>query len=260
MILYFVLLGAFAGLVAGLLGIGGGLIIVPVLVAIFQHQNLATPAIVHLAVGTSLASIVFTSFASVWAHHRQGGVLWPLFRQLTPGIVVGAWLGASIANFIPTEALQHVFGWFELYVAIQMTLNIKPKPQRRFPGAWGAFGVGNIIGTVAALVGIGGGTLTVPFLTWCNVAMRNCVATSAACGLPIAITGALGFMVIGWDKPHLPESSLGYIYLPALLGIVSASVLSAPLGANLTHKLPAAHLKKVFAVLLYILAARMLLL
>ena len=259
MILYFVLLGAFAGLVAGLLGIGGGLIIVPVLVAIFQHQNIATPAIVHLAIGTSLASIVFTSLASIWAHHRQGGVLWPIFRQLTPGIVVGAWLGANIANFLPTDTLQHVFGWFELYVAIQMTLNIKPKPQRKFPGGRGAFGVGNIIGTVSALVGIGGGTLTVPFLTWCNIAMRNCVATSAACGLPIAIAGALGFIATGWDKPHLPNSSLGYIYLPALLGIVSASVLFAPRGAKLAHKLPAAHLKKIFAVLLYILAARMLL-
>ncbi len=259
MILYFVLLGTFAGLIAGLLGIGGGLIIVPVLVAIFQSQNIAAPSIVHLAIGTSLASIVFTSIASIWTHHRQGGVLWPLFRQLTPGIILGAWLGASIASFLPTDTLKHVFGWVELYVAIQMTLNIKPKPQRQFPSGWGAFGVGNIIGTVSALVGIGGGTLTVPFLTWCNVAMRNCVATSAACGLPIAVAGTLGFMATGWGKPHLPESSFGYIYMPALLGIVSASVLSAPLGARLAHKLPATHLKKIFAILLYILAARMLL-
>lgn len=259
MTLYFVILGAFAGLIAGLLGVGGGLIIVPVLVAIFDNQGIANSVIVHLAIGTSLASIVFTSISSIWAHHRNRAVLWPICFRLTPGIISGAWLGAAIADFIPSDMLKRIFGLFELYVAIQMTLNIKPKPHREFPTNWGAFGIGNIIGSVSTLVGIGGGTLTVPILTWCNIAMRNCVATSAACGLPIAVAGAIGFIVTGWTNSNLPGHSLGFVYLPALLAIVSGSVLTAPLGAKLAHILPTPRLKQIFAILLYVLSARMLL-
>ncbi len=259
MTLYFIFLGAFSGLIAGLLGVGGGLIIVPILITIFQSQDFAAPIIVHLAIGTSLASIVFTSISSVMAHHRKKAVLWPVFLQLTPGIIIGAWLGTAIADLLPNHILRRAFGLFELYVAIQMSLNIKPKPQREFPGGWGAFGVGNIIGAISALVGIGGGTLTVPFLTWCNVAMRNCIATSAACGFPIAVAGAIGFIVTGWNNSNLPDHSWGYIYLPALLAIVCSSVLTAPVGAMLTHKLPTQRLKQIFAILLYLLSARMLL-
>ena len=259
MTLYFILLGVFAGLIAGLLGVGGGLIIVPILITIFQSQNIADPVIVHLAIGTSLASIVFTSISSVLAHQRKEAVLWPIFLKLTPGIIIGAGLGAGIAEILPNDALRRIFGLFELYVAVQMTLNIKPKPQREFPGAWGAFGAGNAIGAISALVGIGGGTLTVPFMTWCNIAMRNCIATSAACGLPIAVAGAAGFMMTGWNNSNLPDHSWGYIYLPALLAIVCSSVLTAPVGAMLAHKLPTGRLKQIFALLLYLLSARMLL-
>lgn len=258
-VIIYLLLGAFAGLVAGLLGVGGGLIIVPVLVFIFTGQGVAEHLIVHLAVGTSLATIVFTSISSVRAHHQHGAVLWPVFWQLTPGIVIGAWLGALFADVLASDQLRRFFGVFELLVAIQMTFNVKPRPHRQLPGRAGMVGAGSVIGAISAIVGIGGGTMTVPFLVWCNVAMRKAVATSSACGLPIAVAGATGFIVTGWNAVDLPVYSSGYVYWPAFIGIVIASVLSAPLGARLAHRLPAAQLKRIFAVLLYILGLRMLL-
>ena len=258
-VIIYLLLGAFAGLVAGLLGVGGGLIIVPVLVFICTGQGVAEHLIVHLAVGTSLATIVFTSISSVRAHHQHGAVLWPVFWQLTPGIVIGAWLGALFADVLASDQLRRFFGVFELLVAIQMTFNVKPRPHRQLPGRAGMVGAGSVIGAISAIVGIGGGTMTVPFLVWCNVAMRKAVATSSACGLPIAVAGATGFIVTGWNAVELPAYSSGYVYWPAFAGIVIASILSAPLGARLAHRLPAAQLKRIFAVLLYILGLRMLL-
>ena len=258
-VIIYLLLGAFAGLVAGLLGVGGGLIIVPVLVFIFTDQGLAEHLIVHLAVGTSLATIVFTSISSVRAHHQHGAVLWPVFWQLTPGIVVGAWLGAAFADVLASDQLRRFFGVFELLVAIQMTFNVKPRPHRQLPGRPGMLGAGGVIGAISAIVGIGGGTMTGPFLVWCNVVMRKAVATSSACGLPIAIAGATGFIVTGWNAIDLPAYSSGYVYWPAFLGIVIASILTAPIGARLAHRLPAAQLKRIFAILLYILGLRMLL-
>lgn len=253
------LLGAFAGVAAGLLGIGGGLLIVPVLAWIFHQQGVPNDIIMHLALGTSLASIIFTSISSVWAHHQKQAVMWSVFWQLSLGIMVGAWLGAMVVDFLPTKSLTLLFGLFELYVAIQMTLNIKPKPQRQLPNQLGMSAAGGGIGVISSIMGIGGGTLTVPFLVWCNIHIRKAIATSAACGLPIAIAGSLGFLFTGWGHTNLPEYSLGYLYLPALLGIVMTSVLFAPIGAWLTHYLATDVLKKVFAVLLYVLAAKMLL-
>ncbi|MCP4407688.1 MAG: sulfite exporter TauE/SafE family protein [Gammaproteobacteria bacterium] len=257
--IYYVLFGTLAGFVAGLLGVGGGLIIVPLLAMSFAAQGFVDSVIMHLAVGTSLATIVFTSISSIWAHHRHGAVRWHEFMRLAPGIVTGAWMGAALANILPTTMLSTVFGVFELYVAIQMTLNIKPKPHRRLPEYLGMFGVGNVIGGVSAVVGVGGGTLTVPFLVWCNVSIREAIATSAACGLPIALSGSMGFVISGWSEYNLPVYSLGYLHLPALIGIVAASVVVAPLGAKWAHRLPAHRLKQVFAIVLYILAAYMLL-
>jgi uncharacterized membrane protein YfcA len=255
----YLILGAFAGLVAGLLGVGGGLIIVPVLVFIFTGQGMADHLIVHMAVGTSLATIVFTSISSVRTHHQHGAVLWLAFWQLTPGIVIGAWLGALFADVLASDQLRRFFGVFELLVAIQLTFNVKPRPHRQLPGRAGMVAAGSVIGAISAIVGIGGGTMTVPFLVWCNVAMRKAVATSSACGLPIAVAGATGFIVTGWNAVDLPAYSSGYVYWPAFIGVVIASVLSAPLGARLAHRLPAVQLKRIFAVLLYILGLRMLL-
>jgi len=249
-------LGAVAGTLAGLLGVGGGLVIVPVLALVFRHSGIDEALIMHLAIGTSLATIVFTSISSVRAHHRRGAVLWPLVWRLSPGIVIGALLGAWVADSLHSLALQRVFGVFELLVAVQMAMGLRPAPHRGLPGSTGMTAAGGLIGTISAIVGIGGGTLTVPFLSWCNVAMRNAVATSSACGLPIALAGAVGFVLTGLDEASLPEWSSGFVYWPAFLGIVIASVAFAPLGAALAHRLPAMGLKRVFAVLLTVIGIR----
>jgi uncharacterized membrane protein YfcA len=258
-LLLYLALGAFAGLMAGLLGVGGGLIIVPVLAGIFQHQQMSAAVIMHLAIGTSLATIVVTSVSSVRAHHQRGAVLWPVVWRLTPGIVIGAWLGAVVADALPSAVLSKIFAVFVLVVAAQMAFGAKPAPHRELPGAPGMLATGGVIGAVSAVVGIGGGSLTVPFLTWCNTPMRQAVATSAACGLPIALAGAIGFIVTGLNAAELPAWSLGYVYGPALVGVAFASMLSAPLGAKLAHTLPAEVLKKVFAVFLTLIGVRMLL-
>jgi len=257
-LLFYLALGAFAGVMAGLLGVGGGLIIVPALAWIFHLQGVAETVIMHLAIGTSLATIVATSISSVRAHHRLGAVLWPVFWRLTPGIVAGAWLGAAIADALPSAALQVVFGVFVLLVAAQIGFGAKPAPHRTLPGAAGMLAAGGVIGLVSAIVGIGGGSLTVPWLTWCNTSIRNAVATSAACGLPIALAGAAAFIVTGWGEAKLPAWSLGYIYGPAMAGVAVASMLFAPLGARLAHTLPTIALKRVFAGFLAIVGVKML--
>ncbi len=252
-------LGAFAGTVAGLLGVGGGLIIVPVLAIVFAQQGVSAEHLMHLAVGTSLATIVPTSISSVAAHHRRGAVLWEVFRRLLPGIVVGAIAGALLAKFLNTAVLRTTFGVFELLVAAQLALDVKPAPHRDLPGPPAMAAAGTVIGSVSAVLGIGGGTLTVPFLVWCNTEVRKAVATSSACGLPIAVAGGVGFVLTGWGVTGtLPPLSLGFVYLPALLGISVASVLFAPLGARLAHWLAPQILKRVFAFFLAALGIRML--
>ncbi len=258
-LLLYLALGAFAGVMAGLLGVGGGLIIVPVLAGIFHHQQISEALIMHLAIGTSLATIVVTSISSVRAHHQRGAVLWTAVWRLTPGIVIGAWVGAVIAEALPSAVLSKVFAVFVLTIAAQMAFGAKPAPHRELPGTAGMAMTGGVIGLVSAIVGIGGGSLTVPFLTWCNIAMRQAVATSAACGVPIALAGALGFIVTGLNATGLPAWSLGYIYSPALIGVAVVSMLTAPLGAKLAHTLPTAILKKVFAIFLVVIGIKMLL-
>lgn len=258
-LLLYLALGAFAGVMAGMLGVGGGLIIVPVLAWIFGRQSVSDALIMHLAIGTSLASIVITSISSIRAHHQRGAVLWPAFWRLTPGIVIGAWLGAAVADLLSSAALTKIFAVFVLMVAAQMAFGAKPAPQRELPKPTGMAATGVVIGMVSAIVGIGGGSLTVPFLSWCNTPIRQAVATSAACGLPIALAGALGFIVTGLNVPHLPAWSLGYVYGPALVGVAFASMATAPLGAKLAHTLPTNSLKKVFAVFLAAVGSKMLL-
>lgn len=253
----YLLVGGIAGLLAGMLGVGGGLVIVPVLLYLFTLQGFDAGVVMHLAIGTSLATIVLTSLSSIRAHQQRGAVLWPVVGQLTPGIVIGAWLGAAVAHLLPSAALRTLFGLFELLVAAQMALALTPAPHRQLPGRVATAGVGTLIGSVSAIVGIGGGTLTVPFLTWCNVAMRRAVATSAACGLPIALAGAIAFVVTGWRQPALPFASSGYLHWPALLGIAFTSMLFAPLGARLAHTLPVRTLKRFFALFLALVGLRM---
>lgn len=257
-LLIYLVVGAFVGLIAGLLGVGGGLIIVPVLVFVFQGQGVSPEVIVHLAIGTSLATIAITSISSMRAHHRHGAVQWVVFRRLTPGIVAGALLGAVIADFLPTKAMRLWFGIFELLVAAQIGFNLMVAPRGHLPGALGTNIAGGVIGAISAALGIGGGTLTTPFLVWCNFTLRQAVATSSACGLPIALAGAAGFVATGWNNSGLPEWSSGYLYWPAFAGIVLSSLLFAPLGAKLTHTLPVTVLRRFFAIFLAILGVRML--
>lgn len=258
-LLLYLLLGAFAGTMAGLLGVGGGLIMVPVLVFIFTQQGMAPEVIVHLAIGSSLATIVFTSLSSVRAHHAHGAVLWPVFWRLTPGILLGAWVGALIADALPADALRRVFAIFELAIAAQLAFARRPAPHRTLPGTPGILGAGGVIGALSAIIGIGGGSLTVPFLVWCNIHVRNAVATSAACGLPIALAGSAGFIWAGWQEAGLPAWASGYVYWPAVGGIVLTSMAFAPLGARLAHRLPTATLKRFFALFLAALGINMLL-
>ncbi|WP_148861804.1 sulfite exporter TauE/SafE family protein [Marinobacter fonticola] len=251
-------LGAFAGVLAGLFGIGGGLIIVPVLIFSFGFQGISADVAAHLAVGTSLATIVFTSISSIRSHHQRGGVLWPVFRPMMPGIVAGAVLGACTAALLSGEMLQLFIGIFVIAVACIMLFNIKPSPGRGVPGRAGLMAAGGGVGWASAIFGIGGGTLTVPFLSWCNVRMQQAVGTSAACGLPIAVAGAVANIGTGWDAPALPPYSLGFIYLPAFAGIVLTSVLFARVGAALAHRLDAALLKRIFALFLLLMGIRFL--
>lgn len=254
--LIYLLIGAVAGIIAGLLGVGGGLIIVPMLVYLFTRQEMDPSFIVHMAVGTSLATIVFTSISSIYAHHRRGAVHWAVFRRITPGIVFGALMGAVLADLMPAHFLRRLFAIFEWLVAWQMLVGFRPSPGRGVPGVAGLTGAGGVIGCISSLVGIGGGTMTVPLLLWSNMKMREAVATSSACGLPIALAGAVGFVATGWDRA-LPTQSLGYLYLPAFVGIVITSVLFAPVGAHLAHRLPGQVLKRVFAVVLVLLGIYM---
>ena len=247
-----------AGVLAGLLGVGGGLIIVPMLVFALTLQGIPGEHIMHIALGTSMASIIFTSLSSFRAHHKRGAVHWTIVRRIVPGILTGTFLGSCVASTMSTRFLKGFFVLFLYGVAVQMLTKKTPKPSRTLPGTAGMFGVGNTIGVVSSLVGIGGGTLSVPFMMWCNIAVHEAIGTSAAIGFPIAIGGTLGFIFNGWNVAGLPGHSVGYIYFPALAGIVCASMLTAPLGVRLAHSLPVAGLKRVFAVLLLAVGTRML--
>ena len=258
LVLILLVMGTFGGFAAGLLGVGGGMVLVPFVTMIFTAKGFPPGVVVHMAIATSLATIMFTSLSSVRAHHLHGAVRWPVVLLLAPGIVIGSWTGPWLGKQLNTSALALVFGVFVAFSATQMILNRKPSPSRDLPMAPAMFGVGLTIGVVAGLVGAGGGFLSVPFMTWCNVKMHNAVATSAALGFPIALAGTLSNVYFGWDEPGLPQYALGYIYVPALLVIAVASVAMAPVGARAAHRMPVVKLKRIFAVILYLLAAYML--
>ncbi|MGB0467276.1 MAG: sulfite exporter TauE/SafE family protein [Pontibacterium sp.] len=251
-LLLYMALGSVAGVVAGLFGIGGGLLIVPVLIFSFTAQGMSPEILTHAAVATSLATIVVTSLSSVRAHHKLKAVRWELFKPLALGIFVGAFLGVKVAGLMPGDLLQMVFGLFALAVAMQMAFGLKPSAGEDAPSSAGLVVGGGFIGGLSAIFGIGGGTLTVPFLSWKRVQMQQAVATSAACGVPIAVVGALTNVWEGWGHESLAEWSLGFVYLPAFVGIVITSSLFAKVGAKLAHRLPALVLKRVFAVFLLV--------
>jgi uncharacterized membrane protein YfcA len=258
-ILAYLCVGSIVGVLAGLLGVGGGLIIVPMLVWCFARQDIPQESLMHLAVGTSAASIVFTSVSSFWAHHQRGSVVWRVVLRIALGILAGAALGTFLASRLSTQGLKGFFAVFLCIVALQMLLDRKPRPARELPGWWGMSAVGAVIGVISSLAGIGGGIMSVPFLLWCNQPMHRAIGTSAAIGFPIAVFTSLGYMFHGLQAASLPAYAIGYVYVPALACIVSASVLTAPLGVRLAHRLPVRALKRAFAVLLIVVGARMLL-
>ena len=251
-------LGAVAGLLAGLFGLGGGIVIVPALFFLYLQRGFPAELCMHLAVGSSLATVVFTSITSAMAHHCHGAVRWPVVRRLSPGIVAGAALGAVLAEHSPGRFLRVFFGLFELLVAAQLALAPRPDAHRNLPGSGGMWLVGTGIGALSTLLGIGGGTLTVPLLVYCNVPLHQAVGTSAACGLPIALAGAIGFAVAGWGEAGLPAGSSGYLYWPAVTALMAGSAFLAPLGARLAHALPVTTLRRGFAAVVALIGVRML--
>ncbi len=261
MLTYFLLyglFGAFAGILAGLLGIGGGLIIVPILTFMFNLQNFPQEHIMHLALGTSLASIIFTSCSSAYSHHKHGAVNWDIVKKISLGIIIGTYCGSYLASKIPAHVLQIIFSCFIFYVSSQMFFGKKNLGTKEMPKTFGLSITGLIIGSISSLVGIGGGTLSVPFMLWHSVEMRKAIATSAAIGIPIAVSGCIGYLINGFSATNLPQYAYGYIYVPALIGLVLCSMLTAPIGAHFTHTLPVAKIKKFFACLLIIVGIRML--
>ena len=257
-LLAYLLTGAVAGLLAGLLGIGGGLVIVPALAWLFALQGFDPATLMHFAVGTSLAVIVPTAMSSLWAHQRRGSVDWTAVRRLVPGLVLGGLAGAALARVTSSSGLAVVFGLFEIAVGLQLAFGRQPTGHRALPGRLVTGFAGGMIGLLSALLGIGGGTLTTPFLLWNGIGIRRAVGTSATCGLPIALAGAAGFAIAGLDVPFQPGINSGFIVWPAMAAITVASVLLAPAGARLAHRLPRVVLQRVFALVLWLIGVKML--
>lgn len=258
-VLAFISLGVFAGFMAGLLGIGGGGIMVPLLTSIFLAQGIDPSNVVHLALGTSMATIVTTSFSSMRAHHANGGVLWPIVKRMTPGVLIGTFLATFVAAQIPSLYLAIFFAVFMGYVSIQMFINKKPSSSHQAASSLELLSVGGGIGAISALVSIGGGSLTVPYLTWRNVDIKKAIGTSAAMGLPISLAGAFGYLLNSDAGIESIPYTVGFVYVPAVLIMSLFSYFTAPFGARLAHRLPVGILKKVFGVLLMLLSAKMLL-
>ena len=258
LILLFLLLGTFTGFAAGLLGIGGGMLMVPFITMLLTARDFPRELIVHMAIATSLSTIMFTSLSSVRAHHKRGAVLWPVVKVLAPGILIGSWIGPWIGTKLNSFGLSLFFAIFVGFSATQMLMDKKPAASRELPQAPGMFGAGTVIGVLSGLVGAGGAFVSIPFMTWCNIPIRQAVATSAAIGFPVALANALGYVVSGWNAPHNLDWSFGYIWLPGLVVIGLCTMVTAPMGARLAHKMPVHKLKRGFALLLFLLASYML--
>jgi uncharacterized membrane protein YfcA len=251
-------IGAFVGFCAGMLGIGGGAIMVPLLALLFEAQHIPREHLLHLAVGTSMASILFTSLSSVRAHSQHGSLRLDVVKAMTPGILVGGLVGSAIASRISTSLLATLFAVTVLVAAANILRDPKAGSGRALPGRLGLLAVGLGISAISAFAAVGGAFLTVPFLVWCNVPLLQAIGTAAAVGFPIALAGTVGFVASGWGKSGLPEWSVGYVFLPALAGLVVASMLLAPFGAATAHRMPTRRLRQVFILLMFAFALRQL--
>lgn len=241
--------GAVTGVLAGLFGIGGGTIIVPALILSLTVQGVSPEISTHIAIGTSLAAIGMTALSSVFSHHQRGAVRWSLVAQLAPAVCVGVWFGAAFASQLGAGVLQKCFGVFLVLIALQLFFSVQPQQQAErslpWPAMWGG---GAVIGFLSALFGIGGGSLSVPFLRWRGVAMQNAVATASAVGLPLALVGAASYAWQGWGHPLLPAKCSGFVYWPAFAGIAVTSIGFAKIGVQLAHALDAHKLQRIFAL------------
>ena len=267
-ILYYIAAGAFAGLLAGLFGIGGGMIIVPALIYIFKAQGIPETALTHVGIGTSLSTIIVTSISSLRTHNNKGAVNWNVWKRMAPGLVIGSLIGAGIASIIHGDSLQAIIGAGAFLVGLKMLFmknkSLEENDYGKLPSPIRQTGLGGFIGIISAIFGIGGGTLTVPILSYYGLKIQNAVGTSAACGLPIAAAGAFGFFIFGQFidptiKEALPSGILGFVHIYAFISVSLASFLTAQIGAKLAHKLPAKTLKKSFAILLLIVGIKLIL-
>ena len=256
--LAYLAIGAAAGFLAGLLGVGGGIVIVPGLVLVFTAKGFPDQHVMHLALATALTTIVFTSASSVRAHHRFGAVDWRIAWAMAPGMVAGSFCAAFAAGYVPSRPLAILFTVFIIYAATQMFFDVKPRAGRELPHPYGLFAIGAVIGGLSSVLAVGGAFLSIPFLAWCNVPLKRAIGTAAANGFPIALAGSVGYVMQGLRVEGLPSGTFGYLYLPAFGLIVLTSMLTAPLGARLTHRLPIRQIRVVFALILYAFAVRML--
>ena len=258
-LLAYLAVGLFVGFFAGLFGIGGGLVMVPVLSFIFAAQHFSAQHNLHLSLGTAMAAILFSAASSAYTHHAHGAVNLAIVRSMTPGLLLGAVLGTLFASRVASFYLAVFFALFVYFAAAQMLLNLKPKATRRLPGRLGMTLAGCGIGAISSLVSIGGGVISVPYMLRHNISLPHAIGTSAALGLPIAIGGSIGYIFTGMSLGTLPQYSLGFVYLPAVFLLAIGSLFTTPLGASATHRLPIKLLRRGFAVLLLVLATRMLL-
>jgi len=250
-------LGVFVGFFSGLLGIGGGSMIVPVLGLTFVAFNFSPDQVLHLSLGTSLAAMIISTASSTYAHDRLGAVRWDIVKRLAPGIAIAGLASGLIARALPLTFLKVFFLCFMGYVAYQIIFGLKPKPGHTIPGPLGTAAVGLGIGVLSALAGVGGAMLSVPFMMYCAVDFKRAIATSAAISFVVSCAGAIGFIGAGFGEPGLPPGSIGYVYVPAFIGISLTSVFLAPLGARTAHRMPVANLKKAFALFLLVLAGKL---
>lgn len=257
--LVYLLLGIASGITAGLLGLGGGVVIVPALAMIFVLLDFPTQHLMHTAIATSLVTIIFTAISSSYAHHKKGALRFDIVIPMVPGLMTGAVMGAFIADQLPSKHLRLFFGFFEMLVALQIALSLSPKASKRIPEKSILGFAGIIIGILSTILGIGGGSLTVPYLLWSQIPIRNAVAVSSACGLPIALAGSAGLIIAGLDAEQLLPMSFGYVHWPAAILISLSSIFCAPIGAKLAHVLPRETLKKIFAGVLFLVGLKMIL-
>lgn len=253
----FILAGMAAGFIAGLLGLGGGTIIVPIMLWFLNKQGVSQQYIQHIALGTSFAIMVFTTLSSAWAQHKRQSINWHIVKYLSPAMIVGSMVGSILTQYLNTLFLQVFFIVFLYVIALQMLMKLKPKPTRELPQAAGLFGAGGTMGLLSSWVGVGGGALSVPFMTYCNVPMHVATGTSAALAWAISSAGLVGYIISGWNATGLPENTLGFVYVPAVLILAICTVAFAPLGVKVGHKLPPAKLKMAMGAFLFIIATQM---